>query len=99
MSKPKSYVAQVSNALHPFVADSVSRRRDGTIVVRRGYFYRHGQDAEDFQLAVGSALIKAGIQYSIKDYGDHWARFRGGASLAKSSHWWVELWPMVDTTA
>lgn len=92
----KSYVAQIQDALHPFVADQVSRRKDGTVVVRRGYFYTHGKDAEDFQLAVGNALQKAGIRYSIKDYGDNWARFRGGASLAKSSHWWVELWPMVD---
>ena len=97
MAKQKSYVARVQNALHPFVADGVSRKKDGTIVVRRGYYYTHGKDAEDFFLAVGAALKKAGIQYSVKDYGDHWAAFKGGASLAKSSHWWVELWPEVDT--
>ena len=93
-----TYVGEVRNALAA-LADSVSKRKDGTIVVRRGYYYTHGQDAESFQLAVGAALMKAGIRYSIKDYGDHWARFKGGAALAKQSHWWVELWPKVDTMA
>mgnify|MGYP003334221242 FL=1 len=100
MAKQKSYVARIQDALHPFVADAVSRRKDGTIVIRRGYFYRHGKDAEDFRIAVCKVLNKTDIQYSIKDYGDHWAAFKGGASLAKQSHWWVELWPeQVDILA
>ena len=99
MAKQKSFVAQVQDIVHPFIADSVSRRRDGSIVIRRGYFYRHGQDAEDFRIAVCKRLNDAGFQYSVKDYGDHWAAFKGGASLAKSSHWWVEIWPVVDTLA
>ncbi len=93
----KSYVARVQDALHPFIADAVSRKKDGTIVIRRGFYYRQGKDAEDFFLAVGQGLAKAGIQYSVKDYGEQWKAFKGGSSLAKSSHWWVELWPEVDT--
>ena len=91
-----TYVGEVRKALEAGVADAVSKRKDGTIVVRRGFYYRHGQDAEGFQLAVGKALMKAGIRYSIKDYGEKWVAFKGGASLASQSHWWVELWPVVD---
>jgi hypothetical protein len=33
------------------------------------------------------------MPYSIKDYGEKWTAFRGGASLANQSHWFVEIWP------
>ena len=98
MAKKVSPQTQVANILAA-LADSVSKRRDGSIVIRRGFYYRHGQDAEGFSLAVGAALIKAGIQFNVKDYGEKYAAFRGGASLASQSHWWVELWPVVDTLA
>ena len=98
MAKPKSFQAQVSNALSS-LADSVSKRKDGSIVIRRGFYYRHGQDAESYKIAVCKQLNAAGFNYSIKDYGEKWAAFRGGASLASQSHWWVEIWPPVDLIA
>ena len=87
-----TYVGEIRKALENIVADSVSKRKDGTIVIRRGFFYRHGKDAQDFSLSVGAALSKAGIQYRVKDWGEKYTSFRGGASLASQSHWWVELW-------
>jgi hypothetical protein len=98
MAKPKSFQAQVSNILDA-LADSVSKRRDGSIVIRRGFYYRHGADAESYRIAVCKKLNAAGLDYSIKDYGEKWAAFRGGASLTSQSHWWVEIWPPVDTVA
>ena len=96
----RSYVGFIREVLEPITADQVSKRKDGTIVIRRGFFYRHGQDAEGFRIAVCKALNRTGLKYSIKDYGEHWAAFKGGASLAKQSHWWVELWPeQVDILA
>ena len=92
-----TYVGEVRKALEAGIADSVSKRKDGTIVIRRGFYYRNGKDAELFSLAVGTALKKAGVKYSVKDYGEKWTAFKGGASLASQSHWWVELWPQVDT--
>lgn len=92
-----SYERRVRDALGA-LADTVSRRRDGIIVIRRGYFYTHGKDSEDYQLAVADALKKAGILYSMKDYGDVYRAFRGGAPLKMQSHWFVELWPPVDRT-
>lgn len=88
----KSYIAQVRDAL-THSADMVSKRKDGTIVIRRGFFYRQGNDAEDFFLHVGKKLKDAGIEFRVKDYGEVWTAFKGGASTAKQSHWWVELWP------
>ncbi len=94
-----TYVGEIRNALDA-LADSVSKRKDGTIVIRRGFYYRHGADAESYRIAVCKKLNSTGIQYSIKDYGEKWAAFRGGASLASQSHWWVELWPeQVDILA
>ena len=94
-----TYVGEIRKALE-VLTDSVSKRKDGTIVIRRGFYYRHGQDAESFRIAVCKVLNKTDIKYSIKDYGEKWAAFKGGASLASQSHWWVELWPeQVDTLA
>ena len=92
----KTYIAQIREALG-YSADQVSKRKDGTILIRKGYFYTHGKDAQDYFLLVGKKLKDAGVPCSVKDYGDHWAAFKGGAALAKQSHWWVELWPAVDT--
>lgn len=88
-----SAVSRVSKALGA-LADSVSKRRDGSIVIRRGFYYRHGQDAESFKIAICKVLNKSDdMPYSIKDYGEHWTTFRGGAPLARQSHWFVEIWP------
>ena len=92
----QTYIAQVRNALG-FHADQVSKRKDGVIVVRKGFYYRHGKDAQDFFLRVGKVLQEAGVPCSVKDYGEQYTSFRGGAALSKQSHWWVELWPAVDT--
>ncbi len=91
----QTYIAQVRNALS-YHADQVSKRKDGTIVIRKGFYYRQGKDAQDFFLKVGEVLKEAGVPCSVKDYGEKWTAFKGGSALAKSSHWWVELWP-VDT--
>jgi len=98
MAKPKSFQAQVSNILAA-LADTVSKRRDGSIVIRRGFYYRHGADAETYKIAVCKRLNEAGMNYHLKDYGEKWTSFRGGASLASQSHWWVEIWPGVDVLA
>lgn len=88
-----SAVSRVKKALGS-LADSVGRRKDGSIVIRMGFYYRHGQDAESYRIAICKRLNACdGMPYSIKDYGEHWTTFRGGASLANQSHWFVEIWP------
>lgn len=77
-------------------ADSVGRNKQGNFVFREGYFYRHGRTAEGFASAVAAKLKAEGIDAELVDSGDHWASFRGGASLRTSSHFWAEF--KVNTT-
>lgn len=91
-----TYVGQVRKAMDLY-ADQVSKRKDGTIVIRKGFYYRHGKDAQDFMLKVGALLKAAEVPCSVKDYGEQYTAFKGGAAVSKQSHWWVELWPAVDT--
>ncbi len=69
----------------PF-ADTVSMR-DGVITIRRGFFYRMGGSSEKFAARVKEVFPNA----EIIDHGEHWAAFRGGASVRNSSHWWVKF--------
>lgn len=74
------------------IADSVGKKKDGTFVVRRGYFYRNGMDGQKFRDAIVKSLSLHGLgDVEVVDYGDHWAPFRGGASVAQSSHFYVTI--------
>lgn len=84
----KTLLAQVRANLDAY-ADSVGQKKDGTIVVRRGYFYRNGMDSARFATNVAKLLADAGLPVVMTEHGDHWSAFRGGASIANSSHFWV----------
>jgi hypothetical protein len=86
----KSLLSQVKLNFAAY-ADSVSKKKDGTIVLRRGYYFRHGKTAEKFAAGVASLLAQSGLPLTVSNFGDHYASFNGGASLANSSHFWVEL--------
>ncbi len=75
------------------MCDSIGKKRDGSghFVFRRGYFYRHGIDQHKFAKRISFELSELGIDHKIVDCGDHWAPFRGGASIAQSSHFWVQV--------
>lgn len=79
---------EVRKALDGGVVDSVGNGKEG-VVVRRGFFYRHGMDAQKFEGVVLATLNAAGLQPTIVRSGEVWAPFRGGASVARSSHWYV----------
>lgn len=85
-----SVIKQVRNAVVG-IADTVGRNKAGRVVVRRGYFYRNGATDEKFARAVRSALAAHGIMVRVVEHGDVWKPFRGSASVANSSHWYVEL--------
>lgn len=68
--------------------DSVGySRKENCFIARAGYFYRHGNTPEKYANYV-KAKIPAAV---IIDSGDHWTPFRGGASLANSSHFYVKF--------
>ena len=81
-------VKEIKEALDGSV-DQVSRKKDGSIIVRKGYFYRQSQTCETFMLAASEKLNRAGLSFEVVDYYDHWAPFRGGDSVAKGSHFAV----------
>lgn len=68
-------------------ADMVGKNKAGNFVVRRGFFYTHGQSVEVLKAAVLSHISNAVIVAS----GEKNFPFRGGASVSKQSHWWVEF--------
>jgi len=71
-------------------ADSFGKNKDGNFVLRRGFFYRNNLTAQYFVDSVRKALAKRNdIEFEIVESGEVWKAFRGGASLANSSHWWV----------
>lgn len=72
-------------------ADSVGKNKAGNVVVRRGYFYRNGMDADTFATQILNALGNAQVVAHIVNKGDVWKPFRGGASVAQQSHFFVEL--------
>lgn len=90
MAKTQSLRSQVVAAtLGHF--DSVGVKKGGNIVVRRGYYYRNGMDSAKFADAISRLITAKGIPLKVADRGDQWKAFSGGASIANSSHFWVEL--------
>ena len=83
-------IKQVREALGSH-ADSIGKNKVGAIVVRRGFFYRNGMSSEKFTYFVDHKLRDAGLTFKIVRDGEHYASFRGGASVANQSHWYVEV--------
>jgi hypothetical protein len=83
-------VKQVRDALSHH-ADSVGKNKVGAIVIRKGFFYRNGWSVEKFTDFVDFKLREAGLSFKIVRDGEHYAPFRGSATVAQSSHWYVEL--------
>lgn len=71
-------------------ADSIGKNKDGNIVIRQGYFYRIGKTVDNLEARIRAGLSRRNdIEFKVLGSGDHWAPFRGGASLVNQSHWWV----------
>ena len=71
------------------VFDVISRKKDGSIIGKRGYFYKMGMSPESLKEKLLSFIPNA----IVIDTGDHWAPFRGGAKTgsAGSSYMWVQF--------
>lgn len=83
--------AEVKRVKEAVLSDSVGRAKNGDIVVRQEYFYRHGQTSRGFASAVSEQLTQAGIQHEVTGSWDKFTPFRGGASTARSSHFGVSV--------
>ncbi len=71
---------------HALACDTISRK-SGVITVRWGFYYTHGRDENTYLARVLNAFPGA----SIADSGQVWKAFRGGASIANQSHFWVKF--------
>jgi len=60
-------------------------KRAGVFTYRRGFFYRNGVTSQDVVDMVKAAYPEA----VVVDSGEVWRSFRGAATTAKGSHWWV----------
>jgi hypothetical protein len=71
--------------------------RNGVYTVRKGFFYpgvfRHGGTAEGVAETVRMKVKAALPDYTVTiiDKDEVWKPFRGGASVANQSHWWVKF--------
>ena len=72
-------------------ADSIGQKKNGNFIFRRSFYYRHGMTAEKFKNEILSLLAHAKLMATVVDYGEHYTSFRGGATVAQGSHWWVEV--------
>lgn len=67
-------------------SNKISKSR-GVFTYRVGFFYRHGGSSQ-----IVADRLKAKIpNATIVDHGEKWVAFKGGAPLAKQSHWWVKF--------
>lgn len=74
---------EMCEAVH---ADSISSN-GGIYTVRRGFFYRHGASSHDIARQVAAKIPLA----KVISHGEVDKPFRGGASVAQSSHFWVKF--------
>jgi hypothetical protein len=85
----KTIIAQIRESVHG--VDMISRKRNGNILFRKGYFYRFNQNEESLANSIIEQLTTVGLKARVVDSGDHWAPFKGSAPVAKQSHFYVEL--------
>jgi hypothetical protein len=83
MDKKKSLLATIKETIS---ADTYSIK-DGVITLRWGFFYTHGMTADKKAETVKAKFPSA----RIIDSGEVWKPFRGGTSIANSSHWYVKF--------
>ena len=95
--KKKSLMSQLKGQM---LGDTIGKRKDGTVIIREGFFHRFGKDVSVLEkkvltvcekLGIKVTIVEFGIKVTIVESGEHWAAFRGDASVANSSHWYVVI--------
>jgi hypothetical protein len=82
-----SKIAKLKRLLN---ADTLSKR-EGVYTARKGFFYTSGRTPEMFKNEIENKLLDLNLFIEIIDYGEIWKSFKGGASVANSSHWYVKF--------
>lgn len=82
----KTFISRVKSSV--YFADMISRQKDGTIMLRKGYFYGMFGAGEKFAASCENSLINDGIAAKLVDFGNHYESFKGGKSVKHNSHYW-----------
>lgn len=73
MASLKSTVKAILDNDSDVYADKLTARKDGTVEVKRGYFYRHGMTSDQWAQRVQAALDAAGCtSCKVVDHRDDW---------------------------
>lgn len=81
------------------IAESISMRNN-IYTFRKTYYYTNGGSPEKFAESIKQRVLelsKNRLTIEVVETGNHWAPFKGGASIRNSSHWWVKC-RLVDNT-
>ena len=66
--------------------DTISKR-NGVYIIRKGFYYKFGGSSQDLV----DGVLRTFPNAKIIGHGTHLSDFKGGASVAKSSHWYVQF--------
>ena len=69
----------------------ISKKRNGNILFRQGFFYTNGGTANMFESKITNRLNDLGAEYVVIESYETWKPFKGGASITNQSHWGVEV--------
>ncbi len=82
MASLKATVKEVIDIDPNVFADKITARKDGTVEVKRGYFYRHGMTSEQWAQRVQTALNDAGCtSCKVVDHRDDWREWPKGSEF------------------
>jgi hypothetical protein len=68
--------------------DMLSKNRNGNYVLRKGFFYTHGNSSDK----IAEKIVSKFPKIKIVDTWDKWVAFKGGHTLKQGSHFGVEFY-------
>jgi hypothetical protein len=89
--KTMSMKKTARQVLGDLLPDTMATNKRGNLILRWSFFYTMGCTAQRYVKAVTDELTRHGISHTIVDSGEVWKDFRGGASVAQGSHFFVEV--------
>jgi hypothetical protein len=89
MAKQKTVIGVLRHNL--IGVESIGKNKAGNLVIRRGFYYRHGGTPEQLAERVLATCKLFNIPAELVDCGENWKPFAGGKGVAQNSHWWAEI--------
>ena len=67
--------------------DTFGKNKKGNYIIRKGFYYTHGQTAEK----IAEKVLEKFPEVEIINTFCYWKPFRGGSTVAQGSHFFVEF--------